>query len=122
LLKINIDMWNLKDFESVYERYRSSGLCVKYFCQNEGIAENKFYYWRNKQKSLERAFNQPTGFVPIVFNNNSTELRNTDRKPVMGNHSSCGNMFEIVYPNGVVVRIPQETDIKQVQLLILLNR
>lgn len=67
-------MWNLKDFESVYERYKSSGLCIKYFCRNEGIAENKFYYWRNKHKSLEGNSIPTSGFVPIVFKSGGTPI------------------------------------------------
>lgn len=39
-------MWNLKEFESIYFRYESSGLKVRDFCANEVINEAKFYYWQ----------------------------------------------------------------------------
>ena len=41
-------MWTLKQFELVYDRFQSSGLPVKDFCQNECILESKFYYWKKK--------------------------------------------------------------------------
>ncbi len=41
-------MWNLKEFESIYSRYESSGLKVRDYCANEVINEAKFYYWQKK--------------------------------------------------------------------------
>ena len=116
-------MWNLQDFESMYERYKSSGLCIKYFCRNEGIAENKFYYWRNKHKTLERKFAPPSDFVPIVFNSGGTPMgkANCSEKPSRANHLPSSDMMEIVYPNGIMVRIPATTEIKKLQSLILLS-
>jgi len=117
-------MWNLKEFESIYDRYKLSGLRVKDFCINECISENKFYYWQKKRRDQQRESEQPSGFVPIVFNTAPPQLRNTGygNKAVSVNHPPSGNVIEIVYPNGVVVRIPPGTEIKQLQSLILLNR
>lgn len=41
-------MWTLKQFETIYDRYQSSGLRLKDFCQNECILESKFYYWQRR--------------------------------------------------------------------------
>jgi hypothetical protein len=40
-------MWNQKEFESVYDRYKLSGLPVKEFCANEGIYASRFYYCKH---------------------------------------------------------------------------
>ncbi|WP_394368610.1 IS66 family insertion sequence element accessory protein TnpA [Bacteroides nordii] len=45
-------MWNLKEFESIYLRYESSGLKVRDFCTNEVINEAKFYYWQKKLRAF----------------------------------------------------------------------
>ena len=117
-------MWNLKEFEHVYDRYKLSGLRVKDFCLNEFISENRFYYWQKKCKDLQRKSEQPSGFVPIVFNNSPAQLNNSlyGNKPISGSQLPTGNLIEIVYPNGVIVRMPLGTGIKQLESLILLSR
>jgi hypothetical protein len=47
-------MWNLKEFESVYGRYKKSGLRVKDFCMNECISENKFCYRQKRLKKQQK--------------------------------------------------------------------
>lgn len=47
-------MLNLKRFESLYDRFKSSGLRVRDFCINECVSESKFYYWQRKLKEQER--------------------------------------------------------------------
>ncbi len=116
-------MWNQKEFESVYNRYKLSGLQVKDFCSNESIYTSKFYYWKKKRRDQQQP-EGPSGFIPLVFNTAQTPIKNTvcGNKPSVVNHRSCDNIIEIVYPSGVIVRIPQETEIKQIQSLILLTQ
>jgi len=117
-------MWNQKEFESVYNRYKLSGLQVKDFCINEGIYTSKFYYWKKKLREQQLELEQPSGFVPIIFNSAQTPISNTNcgNKPSAANHFSCDDVIEIIYPNGVIVRIPPGTEIKQLQSLILLTQ
>lgn len=117
-------MWNQKEFESVYNRYKSSGLQVKDFCFNEGIYTSKFYYWKKKRRDQQLESESPSGFIPIVFNTVKTPISKTDceKKPLTVNHLSSDNIIEIAYPNGVIVRMPQTADIKQLQSLILLTQ
>ena len=119
-------MWTLKNFEKVYDRFQSSGLKIREFCQNECILESKFYYWKNKLRKHNHRLEEQPGFVPIVFTGSNqplpvkkTVLQKQNREHV---ESNPGNCFEIVYPNGVMVRIPVGTDIKQLQSLIYLSR
>jgi len=49
-------------FARLIARQKESGLTVKSFCSNEGIAPSTFYYWRKKirkQSGGER-------FIPLV--------------------------------------------------------
>ncbi len=117
-------MWNQKEFESVYDRYKLSGLSVKDFCANEGIYASRFYYWQKKLKDQQLESERPSGFVPIIFNKPQTPINNTNYgdKPLKEKEQPYEDAIEIVYPNGVIVRISPTTDIKQLQSLILLNQ
>ena len=117
-------MWNQKEFESVYDRYKQSGLPMKDFCINEGIYQSRFYYWQKKLRDQQQEADQPAGFVPIIFNKPQTPINNTiyGDKPLIEKQQPCGDAIEIVYPNGVIVRISPTVDIKQLQSLILLNQ
>lgn len=96
-------MWNLKEFESIYSRYESSGLKVRDFCANEVINEAKFYYW---QKKLRVSKLSAPSFVPIVPVSNSTDsglpytVNTGTAAPVM-----LPPEYEILYPSGIILRL-----------------
>lgn len=50
--------WTMEDFESIYSRFKSSGLSVMDFCSNECIRPKRFYEWRSKL--LRKG-----GFIPV---------------------------------------------------------
>jgi len=57
--------------EIVRER-EASGVSIREFCENEGIHENKYYYWQRKLreeacKELAKAQCKPTSMAPAVF-------------------------------------------------------
>lgn len=112
-------MWNLKKFEEIYSRYQSSGLRIEEFCRNECIVRSKFYYWQRKL----RKSSQPPGFVPVVFTGtglSSQPASMLPRQPVPGGHPPGNEVYEIVYPDGVVLRVPRGTGMEQLRSLILL--
>ena len=41
----------IEQFRQVYDEWRQSGLTVQQFCENIGIREGRFYYWKAKLKS-----------------------------------------------------------------------
>ena len=43
-----IDGQRRRDWESRLSRYRSSGLTVCRFCENENVSVNRFYYWSKR--------------------------------------------------------------------------
>ncbi|MDD2300781.1 MAG: IS66 family insertion sequence element accessory protein TnpB [Fermentimonas sp.] len=119
-------MWTIKQFELVYDRFQSSGLPVKDFCENECILQSKFYYWKKKLLEQNQHSEQPSDFVPIVFSGSSPQLpakKKVQQKPIPEHADpvTC-DVFEIVYPNGVKLRVPVGSDINQLRSLILLTQ
>lgn len=119
-------MWTLQQFEKIFDRYQASGLRIKEFCQNECILESKFYYWNRRLREYDNRKEQPSGFVPIVFtgSNPSPSTREVVHHQPVPEHvdPTPGNVLEIVYPNGVKVRVPLGADPTQLRSLILLTQ
>ena len=119
-------MWTIQQFKLVYDRFLSSGLSVTDFCANECILHSKFYYWKKKLHEYYQLREQPSDFVPIVFSGSNTQLptkRKAQQKllPENADQVAC-DVFEIVYPNGVKLRVPSGADINQLRSLILLTQ
>ena len=119
-------MWSIQQFKLVYDRFLSSGLSVTDFCANECILHSKFYYWKKKLIEQSQAREQPSDFVPIVFTGSASQMqtkRKAQQKLLPENADQvAGDVFEIVYPNGVKLRVPVGADINQLRSLILLTQ
>ena len=117
-------MWTLQQFEEIFDRYQASGLRIKEFCRNESIVESRFYYWQMRLQEHNYRTGRESGFVPIVFTGSNPSPANKEvvrRGPIPGHVDPApGNILEIVYPNGVAVRVPMGADPTQLRSLILL--
>lgn len=112
-------MWNLKEFESIYSRYQSSGLRVKDFCCNECISLSRFFYWQKKLKQAQKELERPYGFVPLVLNSTGSSGKcSPDYSHLSDSPPVSGNICEIIYPNGVRLRLPLGRDIREIERLI----
>ena len=69
------------------------------FCQEHDLTLATFSYWRTKYLKSQKS-NTPKGFI---------ELKPISRLPV-----------EIVYPNGVIIRLPQSSTTSEQKALIQL--
>ena len=59
--------WTLDYFRILYNEYTASGVSVRDFCKEQGIKENRFYYWINKVKlNVTASSKAPKGFIPIT--------------------------------------------------------
>ena len=67
------------------ESWKQSGLSQQGYCDQAGIKLGTFSYWIRKSKNEE---GQSGGFIAL-------------KKPVF----ALENKYEIVYPNGVVLRV-----------------
>ena len=57
----------LDQFKQTYGDWKVSGLSVREYCNNPGVDEGKFYYWR--RKLTDSALPDTQGFVPVRMNN-----------------------------------------------------
>lgn len=108
---------SLEGFDRIYNDWKSSGLSVRDYCSNTGFTENKFYYWK---KRLE-APSDPSAnsFVPIKMKQRSGKLEIS-----MGENNHTGDsgssVCELVYPNGVSLRINSGMTLEMLRSLISL--
>ena len=96
------------------ERQKESGLSVKSFCSNEGIAPSSFYYWKKKLR------NDATSgrFIPLLVRAPGSALY-----PASGQRPAPGmdnTPLEITYPNGTTLRIRQTLDFAGLRSLVSL--
>lgn len=80
-------------------QYHESGLSLKSFCDQKQIKLPTFQYWRKKLKTKEQS-----AFVPI-----STGLPFSEH-----------NNIELVYPNGIRIRL-RHFDLNQIHQLLKLQ-
>lgn len=108
----------LEEFKKIHEEWKLTGLSIRDYCHNTGFEESKFYYWR--KKLTETMLPQAGGFVPVnMFNRNGKlGMSATGSAKETTEHVPC----EVVYPNGVVLRIQSELSLETLRSLILLCR
>ena len=41
----------IEQFRQLHEEWKQSGLSVQQYCEDTGLKESRFYYWRSKLKS-----------------------------------------------------------------------
>lgn len=109
---------NIEKFREIYAEWQASGQSIRTFTSAMGIEESKFYYWQRKlRKSTAVALTgSNTGFIPIG-------------KPGYRQPSRCGSianptpaLCEVVYPNGVMIRITSDLSVNDLQSLIFLSK
>lgn len=97
------------------ERQKESGLSVRRFCLNEGIAASTFYYWQKKQ------WKEAAGgrFIPLLVRAPGSAAYQASRQqpaaPGLDN-----TPLEITYPNGTTLRIRQTLDLAGLRSLVSL--
>ncbi len=104
----------IEQFRQVYDEWRQSGQTVQQFCENIGIREGRFYYWKAKLKSesLPVAYGS---LIPVKMSG----------KPGRAYASAAGGasaLCEVVYPNGVTVRVTSDMTLDQLRQMITLLR
>ena len=106
-------------FLELYRRQQESGLTVKDFCLNEGIAESTFYYWRKKTHKN----NANQDFIPLVVKSSQPLLAQSYAKShtrVQESGEMDDVLLELVYPNGTKLRIKKDIDLTHLRDLVCL--
>lgn len=108
----------LEEFKRIHEEWKSTGLSIRDYCHNTGFEESKFYYWR--KKFTEAMLPQVNGFVPVnmFHQNGKLGMTATDSPKEPTDNVPC----EVVYPNGVTLRVKSELSLETLRSLILLCR
>ena len=107
-------------FRELINLQQDSGLTVREFCSNEGIASATFYYWRKKLQNRKGK----KDFIPLIvkppgssmspgYNRNSSYQ---DNPP--GHITEDYALLELEYPNGTRLRIKKDLDLPHLRALI----
>ena len=105
-------------FLELYRRQQESGLTVKDFCTNEGIAESTYYYWHKKVRKNR----SKQDFIPLVVRSAPFHLSANPSKghPLVADSERDDVLLELVYPNGTKLRIKKDLDLTQLRALVCL--
>ena len=106
-------------FLELYQQHQESGLTVRDFCSNEGIAPSTFYYWHKKIKKN----NTIRDFIPLLVDPPQPVTPQSYVKshaPVHDNKNIEDALLELVYPNGTKLRIRQDLDLGHLRTLVCL--
>lgn len=100
---------SIESFMSIYEEWKASGLSVQQYCENIGMRENRFYYWKAKLKN-ETQSSSTGSFIPVKMNNRIGITSKSQSNP----------LCEVIYPNGVTVRVTTDMTLDQLRQMITL--
>lgn len=103
-------------FIRLLERRKESGLSVRSFCSNEGIAPSTFYYWQKKVR------NEASGkrFIPLVVKSTGATFSPVTQTETIQQQRGDDILLEIAYPNGITLRIKNGLDLVRLRALISL--
>jgi len=109
-------MLNSSKFLKLQERQKESGLTVRSFCANEGIALSSFYYWLKKIK------NETNGkrFIPLVIKSAGENVNPFTQSELPQDQRTDDPLLEITYPNGITLRVKNDLDLVHLRALVLL--
>ena len=111
----------LEEFKKIYAEWQDSKLSIREYCVLSGFDEGKFYYWKKKINSQPET---QSSFVPISMSQSGGKIaisRNgfDQAKPYI-EPNSADSSCEIVYPNGVTLRVNSVMNMTTLRSLILL--
>jgi hypothetical protein len=108
---------NMEEFKRLFEEWRASGMTIRDYCANIGMREDRFYYWKRMMVELE---DKSPAFIPVQMNQQNGKVSLTSsslgRQAATNSHGPC----EIVYRNGVTLRVNSDLSLQTLRSLILL--
>jgi hypothetical protein len=109
-------MLNSTKFVKLQERQKESGLSVRGFCSNEGIAPSSFYYWKKKIKNGANS----KRFIPLVVKSAGENVNPFLQPELPQGKRVDDSILEITYPNGIILRVKNDLDLVRLRALVLL--
>ena len=101
----------IEQFRQIYEDWKQSGLSVLQYCDNTGLTESRFYYWRAKMQAESQSA-ACGSFIPVKMSGKTSiwPSRNVSGKA----------LCEIEYPNGIVVRVTSDVTLDLLRQMVTL--
>jgi hypothetical protein len=101
-------------FFELIKLQRDSGLSVREFCSNEGIAPSTFYYWHKKLMGKDSG--RRNNFIPLLLKSPGEGIFRGATCPEISANKDF--LIELVYPNGTMLRIRNDLDLADLRALI----
>lgn len=103
-------------FTELIRLQKESGLCVRAFCTNEGIAPSTFYYWHKK---LSRS----KTFIPLIVKSSPSPViskygRGVQQSVPYQEKQEDQIFLELIYPNGTKMILRKDIDLSELSALI----
>ena len=96
----------IEQFRQIYDDWKRSGLSVQQYCENTGLTESRFDYWRAKIQA-ESLPSSCGSFIPVKMSGKTSVCS--------AKNASGKALCEIEYPNGVVVRVTTDMTLDQLR-------
>ena len=116
--------WTLDYFKILYNEYAASGVSLRVFCKEQGIKENRFYYWvKTLKRQAVSALDSPRGFIPLSSGAVNSLTRSFSNSQPQAKEKLPVNVqgIKIAYPNGVVLHLDGGSDLDTLKQLITLK-
>ena len=101
----------IEQFRQIYNDWKQSGLSVQQYCENTGLTESRFYYWRAKIQA-ESLTSSCGSFIPVKMSGKTSVFS--------AKKASGKALCEIEYPNGVVVRVTSDMTLDLLRQMVTL--
>lgn len=112
-------METIDTFRPKYQSFLKINMSARAFCGQIGINESYFYYWQAKIR--KEASRQNGEFLPVSINNHAGKVVLTGGQGT-GTMKMAHPVCEIVFPNGVTVRLSGEISAQTLGQLITIGR
>ena len=117
------DMETIESFKPIYQAFLESNLTARDFCKKLEIPESRFYYWQKRIR--DKAARSNGEFMPVSINNHAGKVvlvGNGRQQQLRHQHGVVQPSCEIVFPNGVTVRLSGEIAASTLGQLIMMSR
>ncbi len=105
--------FTLEEFKKVHQEWKESGLSIRDYCASTGIKESRFYYWKKRVEIPDNLPSSTGGFIPVNLNGKFGKCSVPGSKP-------SGVLCELVYQNGVTLRVTSDMTLEQLRAMVLL--
>lgn len=107
--------FTLEEFKKIHSEWKESGLSVQDFCASTGIKESRFYYWKKRVEASDSLPSPIGGFIPVKLNGKTGKLGSA-----FATSTPSDVLCELVYQNGVTLRVTSDMTLEQIRAMVLL--